>query len=57
MTYEQGQLFEAAKKLQKVCENFLCEECPMYTEIGCRLINAQPNEWDLHTVEAEMYGY
>lgn len=55
MTYEQEQLFEAAKKLQKVCENFLCEECPMYTEMGCRLVNREPYEWDLDVVEA-VYG-
>ena len=55
MTYEQEQLFEAAKKLQKVCENFLCEECPMYTEMGCRLVNREPYEWNLDVVEA-VYG-
>ena len=55
MTYEQEQLFEAAKKLQKTCENFLCEECPMYTEMGCRLVNREPYEWNLDVVEA-VYG-
>ena len=55
MTYEQEQLFEAAKKLQDMCDLFLCEECPMYTEGGCRLVNREPHEWDLDVVEA-VYG-
>ena len=44
MTYEQEQLFEAAKKLQKVCDLFLCEECPMYTEMRCRQKNRETNK-------------
>ena len=57
MTYEQERLFEAVKKLQSLCEDFNCDDCPMYSEMGCRLVNREPYEWDLDVVEAEMYGY
>ena len=29
MTYEQEQLFEVAKKLQSLCEDFNCDDCPI----------------------------
>ena len=55
MTYEQEQLFEAVKKLQSLCEDSNCDDCPMYSEMGCRLVNREPYEWDLDVVEA-VYG-
>ena len=55
MTYEQEQLFEAAKKLQDMCDLFLCEECPMYTGMGCRLVNREPSEGGLEVGEG-VYG-
>ena len=55
MTYEQEQLFEAAKKLQSLCETFMCDDCPMYSEMECRLVNREPYDWDLDVVEA-IYG-
>ena len=47
MTYEQEQLIERAKKLQEVCETFLCEDCPLYGAMGCKLEWSTPAAWDL----------
>ena len=41
--------------MQGMCDLVLCEEGPMYTEMGCRLVNREPYEWDLDVVEA-VYG-
>ena len=47
MTYEQEQLFEAAKKLQSLCETFMCDDCPLYGYTGCKLEWSTPAAWDL----------
>ena len=53
MTYEQEQLFEAAKKLQDMCETFMCEDCPFYGATGCNLDFSTPAEWDLDRMVEE----
>ena len=47
MTYEQELIIDKAKKLQEVCESFMCEDCPFYGTMGCNLDFSAPAEWDL----------